>query len=233
MGFNADETKRVERDVSYSTEERNSEYPLLKWAWGRVDVERYLTEWAGSPWPKSCCTFCPFANNKKAIARHLKRLSQYPDLAAEAAIMERVATAFNPKQTLYAKASFEDLLEADEHNTESLAARDTKLENMPWAIYRVRRAWAAKCHAARQITTVARGARQAITIKLVSEAAKYGLQAEVVGRHVRVRVIERGDCYPCPEELLVTAPALAHDKERKSFQKRWANVIEGAERKTA
>lgn len=35
MGFNADEMRRVEKDRSFSTTQRRSEYPLVEWGWGR------------------------------------------------------------------------------------------------------------------------------------------------------------------------------------------------------
>jgi hypothetical protein len=62
LGFNAEEEKRVTRDLSYSCVERQSEYPLLDWAWTRERTQEYLQRVFHIVWPKSCCSFCPFSS---------------------------------------------------------------------------------------------------------------------------------------------------------------------------
>lgn len=55
MGFNADETLRIDRDSCYGGDNRNTEYPLMQWGWGRERCEQYLADTFGVRWPKSCC----------------------------------------------------------------------------------------------------------------------------------------------------------------------------------
>jgi hypothetical protein len=214
MGFNADEMFRVERDSSYSTEQRASEYPLVAWGWGREACEAFLAETFGEPWTKSCCTFCPFACNKAGIAAHMARLANFPEAAADIMVMERTATALNATQTLYSGKSVETMLEAQ---PAAVAARDIILASTTWAVYRVRRAFAAKANAARSVQRVDEGTRDEMVAALAERGA-----VEEEGRHLRVWITRRAETFPHREELYVVAPALVVDKERKGFDARWA-----------
>jgi len=228
MGFNAEEQKRIDRDNSYSTEQRQSEYPLLDWKWGRKECEDYLESWAGEPWKKSCCTFCPFACNKKGIEAHLERLAEHPVEAADVAIMERVSTALNPRQTLYSGHSIEVLLEGSGDHGEALRIRDAKLSENDWTLYRIRRAFAAKCNAAREVKIITTGERFDVEAELAMVADEHGLDIEDDGRSYRVWLSRKGEVFPCPEEVFVVAPALAREKVRKGFDKRWAKALAAA-----
>ena len=61
MGFEAGETGRARRDASYDTAQRTGSYPLIEWGWDRAACEDYIRTVTGVDWPKSACTYCPFA----------------------------------------------------------------------------------------------------------------------------------------------------------------------------
>lgn len=106
MGFNRDETGRAERDRSYSSVERASRYPLIDWNWTRGDCQAYLAHATGvAPWPKSCCTYCPFARD-----HHLDRYRRFPHAGADAMFLEHVAVAANPRAALFGSKSVRALV---------------------------------------------------------------------------------------------------------------------------
>lgn len=225
MGFNAEEMKRVERDRSYSTETRRSEYPLIVWGWGRKACEDYIEEIVGEPWVKSCCTFCPFAGGK---TEHLERLRRAPEAARSALMLEYVSTALNPRVPLYKGVSLRTSVEKD-GNTAALAALEDGLEAAEWTLYFVRRIMTGKGIGARSVRFAAKDGRtmtRAEAEELVREVAdRKGFEVDTEANALRVygRRREEG-VFPTAESFIVACPAVVRPKEPKTFDRRWAEL---------
>lgn len=230
MGFNSDEMNRVLRDKSYSTETRRSEYPLVDWGWGRVACEEYLAEAFGESWKKSCCYFCPFAGgNKSTLPIHLRRWQAHEELAVEALILEHVALALNPRMALYKTKSANSVVEADIDSTGCYCSYLDRLDTIEtWAVYRVRRAFRAKGLADRSVTIEFKGTRAEVETELRRIAAEAGVAADREELSLRAWLRTKGEAFPCTEEMIVAAPALADEKTGKPFAASW-NRIKGVE----
>ena len=224
MGFNADEPRRVLKDKSFSRASRLSEYPLVEWGWGREKCESYLEETFGEPWAKSCCYFCPFANNRDGIEAHMARLAKYPKLAAKGMLMERITEALNPRQFLFAKKGWGDDFQATVENygqTEALKAFEQLLAETEWAVYRVRRLWAGKTSAQRSLVAEATGTRAEMEAKLAELAATLGVEVTEAQRTKVLYLADKPEEFPGVEELYAVCPAVPKDKQSKTFEEKW------------
>lgn len=222
MGFNADEMTRVERDRSYSSETRRSEYPLIAWGWGRKACEDYIADVVGEPWQKSCCTFCPFAGGK---TEHLARLRRAPEAARSALLLEFVSTALNPRVPLYKGTSLRSSVERD-GNVAALEALEAGLEAATWTVYHVRRLMTGKGVGARSVRSAAKDGRtmtRSEAEELVRKvAAAKGLEVDTEADAVRVYGRRRDeDVFPTGESFLVACPAVVAPKEPRTFDARW------------
>lgn len=223
MGFNADEQTRMSRDSSYSTYQRSSEYPLAVWGWNREACERYIHDLTGVVWPKSCCSYCPFAYkvNSADMIKHLDRFRADPEAAAQALLLEHVSLALNPRMALYASRSLRSVIEETPGMGPVLEAFKGLLEALPWAVYRVRRYYHARGRADRKTDFM---------IKHTSSDGAHEALFEFSGdvRHeagaARIYTLHRGSSYPTREEFYVAAPALPVEKSRAGFNARWAGV---------
>lgn len=224
MGFNADEGRRVERDSCYGGDNRNSEYPLMEWGWGREKCESYLSEVYGVQWPKSCCNFCPFSRGQEHV---LARYHSLPSDAAAALYLEYVSLALNPNMTLFASGSLADKLRADKRDHSRAFRRfDERLDEVQWAVYRIRRVYHAKGRADREVSRVSTGTRTQCVLALHRMSREAGgLTPGSEGGISRLWGVRRvPDTYPCLEEMFVAAPADADDKAKKSFDETWTRV---------
>lgn len=221
MGFNADEARRVEKDKSFSRQDRHSEYPLVEWGWGRDKCEQYLEDLVGEPWAKSCCVFCPFANNRKGLPAHVERLRRFPEAAAYGMLMERVAEALNPRQSLFVGKN--DFQAVCEKNGLSKAQErlEALLDEAGWAIYRVRRVFSSVSTAQRSLDTVASGSLDEMERRLATIGAELGKPVVEAKRTKAVWVSQKGSSFPCVEEHYVLAPHVAQDKQSKTFEAKW------------
>jgi site-specific recombinase XerD len=71
VGFNYNETRRIERDTSVTMSgRRNPIYPLHAAGWSRERAQGYLYGLFGVWWPKSCCRQC-FMWNMSGLRWHL------------------------------------------------------------------------------------------------------------------------------------------------------------------
>lgn len=226
IGFESEETGRAERDTSYSDEQRTSEYPLIEWGWDRAACQDYIRAVTGiaGDWPKSCCTYCPFARDN-----HLDRYAALPAAGADAAWMEHLSTALNPNVTLFSSKSVIALVEANVPAAHDLFLR--RVGSAEHALYDVRRVFfpakadrAKKGSSARSVRVVERGSVIAVSRRLRELAAFEGVTTAVEQGVERAWVRRRGDGYPTAERLLVVAPAGIADKERPSFSKWWADI---------
>lgn len=221
MGFNADEQRRIARDLSYSSVVRTSVHPLAEWGWGRARVESYLLDRFGYTISRSCCLFCPFSDGKLPMLTYYRA---EPEDAAEALILEFGSICLNPRMTLYADRSLRSVLEAD-GNTAALALMQQRLDALLWSLYYVRRVYTGKGLAWRSVERITTGSRRAIDTRLTITARAEGLpvvEADGVRRAYRY---ERADTYPAVEAFLVAAPAVIEEKERKGFPKLWSKVV--------
>lgn len=215
IGFNADERWRMTRDRAYATAQREPEYPLAAWGWTRTDCQRYLHAVTGERWPKSCCTFCPFAGD-----HHLDRYRDNPDAAVHAMRLEYAALALNPRMTLFKNGSVIDMIER--HNPSIARRFRRQLDAGPWSLYEVRRVFHAKGVASRSVRCLTTASRRRCRAEARRAAARHGHRVTVdrYGIH-RVVLRDRNVEARPVEALLVVAPAGIDDKERRSFAASW------------
>ena len=103
MGFEAAETRRATRDAGYDTAQRTGSYPLIAWGWDRRACEDYIRSVTGADWPKSACTYCPFALcNTAGRERVLAAYRAEPAAGVQALVLEHIAVSLNPRQGLAA-----------------------------------------------------------------------------------------------------------------------------------
>lgn len=223
IGFNAEEMKRVERDCSYATVQRHSEYPLVEWNWGREKCETYIAELVGEPWKKSCCTFCPFASGREGA---MARFAEEPGCAAEALKVEVVALSLNPRSTLYPGGKSLESCLRKAGQLAPIAAVESWKAGTTWALYRVRRAFRAKGQANRSVEIVAEGSREEMNGLLLRTAAAPVVEEAGFKRAYTIPLA--GGFFPAPEEMLVAAPKVAGNKAVKGFEKRWAAAVANA-----
>lgn len=215
IGFNADERWRMERDTSYASAQRAPEYPLAAWGWTRADCERYLHTLTGEWWPKSCCTFCPFAGD-----HHLNRYRDHPDAAVHAMRLEYAALALNPRMTLFKSGSVIEMVERDHPAIARRFRRE--LESGRWSVYEVRRVFHAKGVASRSVRCLTTATHRKCRAVARRAAARHGarLTTDRFGIH-RVVLRDRNVEARPVEAFLVVAPAGIDDKERRSFAASW------------
>ncbi|WP_234374001.1 hypothetical protein [Streptomyces scabiei] len=150
FGYNADERKRAVK-ANKAQAERNEkagrqtfalDYPLLRLGWGRKDVQGYVKDRLGIDMSKSYCPVCPFSGVCSPQPDHLKRLRKYPDLAARVLRLEYLSMALNDNSSLYKDDTLFRRV-TDDQNTDALGQFDARLDEEPWAVYRVQRVYTA------------------------------------------------------------------------------------------
>lgn len=231
LGFNADETSRIARDRNYSTITRSSEYPLLTWGWTRADAESYLLARTGHRWPKSCCTFCPFAGHGDALAAHLARWQAEPGTTLAAIRLDATATALNPNVPLFGTRTVRDALLANGHS-DLLHAADRVLSADPWSVYDVRRIlWPRrgdpmrKGPAWRAVRSLDHGSAADMAAAVRRHAAGHAVAARSeAGGVTRAVLRARAGCLPDVEHFIVAAPSGVDDKQRPGFDDAWRRL---------
>jgi hypothetical protein len=228
LGFNADEVRRATRDEGYCRPGRSTRYPLIDWGWGRIELEAYLLAETDVAWPRSCCTFCPFAGSAKSLPGHLERWSRHPDQAVEALVLEHVALALNPRMGLFGTKRAVD--QARSAGLESLldvfADRLGAAEHAVYEVRRLTRASTAdpskKGPTMRSVRCLDVGSAAAMAASLASRAADHGIDVETGDDRIdRVWLARRGATFPAREHFLVAAPCGVRDKERTGFAAAW------------
>lgn len=234
MGFNRDEVRRIEKDSFYGGRRpgRLGEYPLVGWGWGVKECQDYIRSVTGAEWKKSCCGFCPFAAPRrdratKAQTWHVQaRYESMPEVAADAAWLERLSLAINPVMTLYATKSVAAEL-ARQGNAAALAALEARLEAAPHSVYLVRRAMKRAGVGVRSVRRLSNGGRAEALARLAAEAAARGAEVTREGGVERVYIRRRAADFPHVEEFIVAAPAEVEAKTPKGFEERFAAAAEG------
>jgi hypothetical protein len=209
IGYNAEELDRVEGDLSFSSEHRHSEYPLVDWGWGRKACEDFIESKFGVSWLKSCCTFCPFAGGKSA---HLDRLLDAHEAALEALLLEHTALALNPRTTLYAGKSLREAMVANGQQRQ-VDAFDSYLFKLPHAVYQVRRIYKMKGRAHRSVVRMTPEMSLVEAERMLPEVYP-GLGVVETRGSKRAYLHQRAeDSYPAVESFLVVCPAHVIDKD--------------------
>ena len=139
MGYEANETRRSQKDTLFNTAVRTGAYPLQDWSWTRSECAQYIHRMTGRVWTKSACTYCPFAlGSASGRSATLQRFGQEPDAGAHALLVERVSISLNERQALLGSDLLIDLVrraglsEVIERFEQQLAAAEH-------AVYEVRR----------------------------------------------------------------------------------------------
>ncbi len=236
IGFECEELTRVLKDVAASDDEnRRPWYPLVEWGWNRARCLDYIREITGAHWVKSACYFCPFAGQGSEKENLAERWARFPELGADALSMEYTAQALNHTQTLFGgrkKNSRGELGTWDQNSAIKFAtdhdlagvleAYDAKIASAEWAVYRVRRAWTSNSTASRSVEILGTGTRDQAVAGLKTIAALRGVTVttEAPGHSItRAVVSSKPETGKGTEELLVAAPATAHAKAGKAFEK--------------
>lgn len=224
IGFESEETERVEKDKGYTRNDIPTEYPLVEWGWNRQRCIDYIREVTGITWRKSACVFCPFASLKGSGC--VDRYREDPDSAVKALLLEAASLMLNPRVGLFSGRTLRQVVEKS-GNHEAMSRFRTALDGAEeWAVYRVRRAYTAPAKAFRELTTMFRGSRSACQGFLDGSAPTAG--ASEVDEHgfERLYTLRREDgVYPTREEMFVVGPAGIADKVlRTAFDKAWARA---------
>jgi hypothetical protein len=230
MGFELGEASRARRDARYNTTQRTGSYPLIdSWHWDRHACESYIRQITGADWPKSACTFCPFALcNKAGRARVLDAYRAEPAAGVHALVLEHIAVSLNPRQGLAAGQRLAALLAATSQHQHVLDAFTAELDQMPWRIYEVRRVIrpraddpAKAASAARSLHAIAAGSRAQMHTALRTLAREQGTVPENDSGIERAWLRQRGTTLPATEHFLVAAPAGPQDKDGRGFAAAW------------
>lgn len=218
FGFNSDEQHRVTRANEYSTIQRSTFYPLVEWHWNREACNKFLYSILNVSWPRSCCTFCPFASLKGTA---IERLRQEPEQLAHALMVEYTSLCFNHRSTLYKTRSLISLIR--EQDNSAIDHFQQLLAQTPTAIYRVRRIMTTKGHGHRCTQQIKdKELHQLVTqyrLKLIIQhPGDYNIETAFAIE----RELHR---FPTREEFYVRAPATVASRSRYGipwFEAKWA-----------
>lgn len=237
MGYEAGEPDRAVRDADRNTARRTGAYPLLDWGWDRHTCEMFIEAQTGVQWPKSACVFCPYAFSLESREATLARYAADPEAGIPALMLEHTALALNYRQGLRGvrreqgritgALTLRELVEADPrygHVTELFRRR---LDESPWRMYEVRRAYAKAGRAVRSLKTIDTGTRGQMLAGLRREARLTGADLSAHDGIERAWLTRRADTYPAREHLLVAAPEGPVDKAGPGFDDAWAVAAAG------
>jgi len=244
FGFNSDELDRVALGQKYDRPARISHYPLVLWGWNRLKCLEFIHEKLGVVWRKSACHYCPFA---RVSEDHIERQKEHPGATAAAMFTERLSLAMNQRGQLYKNEPLYQIVTASENHT-ALEKFETKMQSVPWAVYRVRRIYKAKALYAgegkQKLLIGSDPQKKGRADRCVEKLETYPTAHEAISRlrglaqeqgieayqahglwyaHLR----RCGNEYPTSEEFLVTAPAKVETKARYGvdhFEDKWQSL---------
>jgi hypothetical protein len=224
IGFEATETARAQRDARHGPPERTPAYPLIKWGWDRQACADYIRHALGVDWPKSACTYCPFALTPASWPATLARFAAHPEQATLPLLMEYVATALNPRQGLIGGRRLADLMHRTPAMSDVLSIFAATIDTAEWAVYEVQRARLPR-GTTRQISIHTTGPRDSTQAVLADLADQIGVQIEKSDRHPRVWLRRPAPNPPTAEWFYVAAPATAAPKTGPGFADTWAAAL--------
>lgn len=246
FGFNCDEMDRVILGQSYDRPSRVSHYPLVLWGWSRQKCLDYIKEKLGITWRKSACRFCPFARITPDL---IDRQKQFPNDTASSMFTERLSLAMNQRGQLYKGQPLYQIV-AQSGNEQALAHFQTRMDQVPWAVYRVRRIYKPKAIYAgdgksrrlvsRDPHKKGNADRCVERLEVVDTEQEAYARLRALAVHHRVEpyrlhdlwyahVRRCQDTYPTSEEFLVAAPANVATKARygvEKFDAKWADLAD-------
>jgi hypothetical protein len=229
MGYEVTEWRRARRDSGYDTATRTGIYPLLDWKWDRRTAESYIQEITGAAWPKSACSYCPFALASRAgRARVLPMYRADPGTAVQALSLEYLSVALNPRQGLAGGKRLAGILAATGDHGHVLAAFQAQLDDVSWQVYEVRRAARPRLHGGsgpsqqvRSLRGIGTGSRSQAQAAVVHLAQVSGAELEDDDGITRAW-IRRSSAGSAAEHFITCAPAGAVDKQGRGFDLAWA-----------
>ncbi|MER6914032.1 hypothetical protein ABT354_20355 [Streptomyces sp. NPDC000594] len=236
IGYNADETRRAERDLDHTKGNRIPDFPLLRWNWTRRTAADYLRTALGREISRSACFFCPFQGSVGGRAALLARWRAEPEAALRALLIEHNALVMNGNAALFGSRAARDVVEeAGLHDI--LDRHHDQVRQSPWSVYEVRRVFRArdgdptrKGQAYRSVAPLATGRRRDMIAHLDHLSARYGC-TPATDRHgiTRAHLLSRHpSLYPTAEHFLAAGPALTQAKARDCFDDLFAAVTGGA-----
>jgi hypothetical protein len=242
VGFAYEERRRAERDTQARLEkEQRGEviactpsYPLRLWRWHRERCSTFLTKQfkLRKPWPRSCCTFCPFSATAGSRQELIARWRDQPSAGADAIELEWTSLALNPMIGAFGVgATAHDLArQAGLDRVLAIAAHRIK-SHRRWALLEVRRVFTAKGDDAetkgfawRSVTVGQTGTRKQMlaAVRAVTgaevETDRYGITRAWRRRRPGPDQVAR---YPLGEWMFVAVPAGVHTKKRPGFEVKW------------
>ncbi|MEU4406241.1 hypothetical protein AB0F88_17100 [Streptosporangium sp. NPDC023963] len=236
VGFELGELSRMRIDLKASKMPgRTPFYPLIDWGWHREHAQAYIREHLDVEWIKSACTFCPFAlTSEGGRERTIPRYIADPDQAMLPLLMEHLAVALNQRQGLAGGEQLVSMLAAEPGARPLLRQFARHLADQEWALYEVKRAFRKKegeamkmANAARSLVRVGVGGRAEMLDELAARARTLGKPVKRDGAHRRVWAHRKNMYFPCVEEMLTVAPALAPDKIGPGFDDAWEKGLRG------
>lgn len=224
FGFNTDEQSRVTRANEYATLQRTTFYPLVEWNWNREACNDFLYSILNLRWPRSFCTFCPFASLK---GTGIERLTNEPEQLAHALLVEYTSLCFNHRSTLYKSRSLLSLIR--EQNISAINAFHQLLEKTPMAIYRVRRIMTSKGHGHRCTQRVEETDLNVLIDRydlkpFIQHQGEYNIETAIA-------IAREPDCFPTREEFYVRAPDTVASRARHGipwFETKWRAAAQAA-----
>jgi hypothetical protein len=245
VGFAAEEQNRADRDTQARREKEATgkasacrpAYPLILWRWDRQRCSVFLSTRFGlaEPWPRSCCTFCPFSATAGGRPELTARWRAQPSAGADAIELEWTALALNPQIGAFGVHDTAHDLARNAGLDRALAIAAHRIRSRrDWALVEVRRLFTAKNDdqdakglAWRSVAVTATGTRKqmlACARKMPHtdiEIDQYGItrawrrRRALPGEPVR---------YPAAEWMWVAVPAAVRDKKRPGFEAKWAQL---------
>lgn len=222
IGFESGEQGRAEKDRRYNTTQRTGWYPLIEAGFDRQACHDYVSANLGVPWEKSCCSYCVFAlTSARGRAAMVERYRQEPAAGARAMLIEATARRLNERQTLIAGSSVAQMVQEAGLTAVEDEFRRVFTES-GFAVYDVRRVTPAgvggrRGVTARSVRRLAMGPEDAMDAYLANSPGQRIVGSGGIVRHH----LPAG---PGCEHFRVVAPAVVEDKQRKGFDRMWANV---------
>jgi hypothetical protein len=235
VGFESGETGRAARDSRCGPAQRTPSYPLIDWGWDRQRCEDYISEQLGVGWPKSACTYCPYALcSATGRERVLAAYAAEPGAAVDALVMERIAVTFNPRQGLAAGVRLASLLASSGRHQHLLALLETRLDEMPWRLVEVRRAIlpsggdpARRGRTIRSVHTISTGSRTQMTAALAGAADRARVLVTAEDGIGRAWLRRRSQFLPSAEWFYAATPNGPEDKKGPGFADAWPLALAG------
>ncbi|WP_307862084.1 hypothetical protein [Mycobacteroides abscessus] len=226
VGFEVNEQGRALKDSKYNSELRTGWYPLVEWGFTREHCQEYVSGLTGERWSKSACGYCPFAlSSATGRSNVVERYRSEPAVGAQALLLESIAQALNPRQTLIEGSSVAELIRFAGLGAVRAAYEDL-LSAMTFAVYDVRRVTTPSREGrrgmtARSVRALRRGTRAEMDTFLATLPGTRSNSSDGITRHTLPAA-------PRCEHLLVVAPAVVQDKQRPQFETLWQQATSEA-----